>query len=78
MKVKNKDKILVPFEVLQTGDCFLDMVLEVVIMKVSTVVQSIDGNGIEVANAVILKTGELLFYDKDEVVIALPEAEIMY
>ena len=76
MKVKNKDKILVPFEVLQTGDCFLDMVLEVVIMKVSTVVQSIDGG--EIANAVILKTGELMFYDKDEVVIALPEAEIMY
>lgn len=76
MKVKNKDKILVPFEVLQTGDCFLDMALEVVIMKVSTTVQSIDR--IEVANAVILKTGELMFYDNDEMVIALPEAEIMY
>lgn len=76
MKVKNKDKILVPFEVLQSGDCFLDMVLEVVIMKVSTVVQSIDGG--EIANAVILKTGELMFYDKDEMVIALPEAEIVY
>lgn len=76
MKVKNKDKILVPFEALQSGDCFLDMVLEVVIMKVSTVVQSIDGG--EIANAVILKTGELMFYDKDEVVIALPEAEIVY
>ena len=45
-------------------------------MKISTTVQSIDG--IEDANAVILKTGELLFYDKDEMVIALPEAEIMY
>ena len=76
MKVKNKDKIIVPFEALQSGDCFLDMVLEVVIMKVSTVVQSIDG--VEIANAVILKTGELMFYDKDEMVIALPEAEIMY
>ena len=76
MKVKNKDKIIVPFEALQSGDCFLDMVLEVVIMKVSTVVQSIDGG--EIANAVILKTGELMFYDKDEMVIALPEAEIMY
>lgn len=78
MKVKNKDKIIVPFEVLQSGDCFLDMTLEAAVMKISTTVQSIDGNGIEVANAVILKTGELLFYDKDEVVIALPEAEIMY
>lgn len=76
MKVKNKDKILVPFEVLQTGDCFLDMVLEVAVMKISTTVQSIDGG--EIANAVVLKTGELMFYDKDEVVIALPEAEIMY
>lgn len=76
MKIKNKDKIIVPFEALQSGDCFLDMVLEVVIMKVSTVVQSIDG--VEIANAVILKTGELMFYDKDEMVIALPEAEIMY
>ena len=76
MKVKNKDRVIVPFEALQSGDCFLDMVLEVVIMKVSTVVQSIDGG--EIANAVILKTGELMFYDKDEVVIALPEAEIMY
>lgn len=75
MKIKNKDKILVPFEVLQTGDCFLDMTLEVAVMKISTVVQP---NGIEVANAVILKTGELLFYDKNEMVIALPEAEIMY
>ena len=76
MKIKNKDKILVPFEALQTGDCFLDTVLEVAIMKISTVVQSIDG--LEIANAVILKTGELMFYDKDETVIALPEAEIMY
>ena len=76
MKVKNKDKILVPFEVLQTGDCFLDMVLEVAVMKISTTVQSIDGG--EIANAVILKTGELMFYDKDEVVIALPEAEMTY
>ena len=76
MKVKNKDKVIVPFEALQSGDCFLDMVLEVVIMKVSTVVQSIDGG--EIANAVILKTGELMFYDKDEMVIALPEAEMTY
>lgn len=76
MKIKNKDKIIVPFEALQSGDCFLDMTLEVAVMKISTTVQSIDG--IEVANAVILKTGELLFYDKNEVVIALPEAEIMY
>ena len=76
MKVKNKDKILVPFEVLQTGDCFLDMVLEVAVMKISTTVQSIDGG--EIANAVILKTGELMFYDKDEMVIALPEAEMTY
>ena len=76
MKVKNKDKVIVTFEVLQTGDCFLDMVLEVAVMKISTTVQSIDGG--EIANAVILKTGELMFYDKDEMVIALPEAEIMY
>lgn len=76
MKVKNKDKVIVPFEALQSGDCFLDMVLEVAVMKISTTVQSIDG--IEDANAVILKTGELMFYDKDEMVIALPEAEIMY
>ena len=76
MKIKNKDKIIVPFEALQSGDCFLDMVLEVVIMKVSTVVKSFDGK--EVANAVILKTGELMFYDKDEMVIALPEAEMTY
>ena len=76
MKVKNKDKILVPFEVLQTGDCFLDMVLEIAVMKISTTVQSIDGG--EIANAVILKTGELMFYDKDEMVIALPEAEMTY
>ena len=75
MKINNKDKIIVPFEALQSGDCFLDMVLEVAVMKISTVVQS---NGIEVANAVILKTGELLFYDKNEMVITLPEAEIMY
>lgn len=75
MKIKNKDKIIVPFETLQTGDCFLDMTLEVAVMKISTVVQP---NGIEVANAVILKTGELLFYDKNEMVIALPEAEIVY
>lgn len=76
MKIKNKDKILVPFEVLQSGDCFLDMVLEIAVMKISTVVQSIDGG--EIANAVILKTGELMFYDKDEMVIALPEAEMTY
>ena len=76
MKIKNKDKILVPFEALQTGDCFLDTVLEVAVMKISTTVQSFDG--VEVANAVILTTGELMFYDKDEVVIALPEAEITY
>lgn len=76
MKVKNKDKVIVPFEALQSGDCFLDMVLEVAVMKISTTVQSIDG--IEDANAVILKTGELMFYDKDEMVIALPEAEMMY
>lgn len=75
MKIKNKNKIIVPFEALQSGDCFLDMTLEVAVMKISTVVQP---NGIEVANAVILKTGELLFYDKNEMVIALPEAEIMY
>lgn len=78
MKIKSKDKIIVPFEALQTGDCFLDKVIEVEVMKISTTVQSIDGDGIEVANAVILKTGELMFYDKDEMVIALPEAEIMY
>ena len=76
MKVKNKDRVIVPFEALQSGDCFLDMVLEVAVIKISTTVQSIDGG--EIANAVILKTGELMFYDKDEVVIALPEAEIMY
>lgn len=75
MKIKNKDKIIVPFEALQSGDCFLDMTLEVAVMKISTVVQP---NGIEVANAVILRTGELLFYDKNEMVIALPEAEIVY
>ena len=76
MKVKNKDKVIVLFEALQSGDCFLDMVLEVAVMKISTVVQSIDGG--EIANAVILKTGELMFYDKDEMVIALPEAEMTY
>ena len=76
MKVKNKDRVIVPFEALQSGDCFLDMVLEVAVMKISTVVQSIDGG--EIANAVILKTGELMFYDKDEMVIALPEAEMTY
>ena len=76
MKIKNKDKVIVPFEALQSGDCFLDMVLEVAVMKISTTVQSIDGG--EIANAVILKTGELMYYDKDEMVIALPEAEIMY
>ena len=76
MKIKNKDRVIVPFKVLQTGDCFLDKVLEVAVMKISTTVQSIDR--IEVANAVILKTGELMFYDNDEMVIALPEAEIMY
>ena len=76
MKVKSKDKVIVPFKVLQTGDCFLDKVLEVAVMKISTTVQSIDR--IEVANAVILKTGELMFYDNNEMVISLPEAEIMY
>lgn len=76
MKIKNKDRVIVPFEALQSGDCFLDMVLEVAVMKISTVVQSIDGG--EIANAVILKTGELMFYDKDEMVIALPEAEMTY
>ena len=76
MKVKNKDRVIVPFEALQSGDCFLDKVLEVAVIKISTTVQSIDGG--EIANAVILKTGELMFYDKDEMVIALPEAEIMY
>ena len=76
MKVKSKDRVIVPFEALQSGDCFLDMVLEVAVMKISTVVQSIDGG--EIANAVILKTGELMFYDKDEMVIALPEAEMTY
>ena len=76
MKVKNKDKVIVPFEALQSGDCFLDMVLEIAVMKISTTVQSFDG--VEVANAVILKTGELMFYDKDEMVIALPEAEMTY
>ncbi len=76
MKVKNKDRVIVPFEALQSGDCFLDMVLEVAVMKISTVVQSIDGG--EIANAVILKTGELMFYDKDEMVISLPEAEMTY
>ena len=76
MKIKNKDKVIVSFDALQSGDCFLDMVLEVAIMKISTVVQSIDGG--EIANAVILKTGELMFYDKDEMVIALPEAEMTY
>ena len=76
MKIKNKDKVIVPFEALQSGDCFLDMVLEIAVMKISTTVQSIDGG--EIANAVILKTGELMFYDKDEMVIALPEAEMTY
>ena len=76
MKVKNKDKVIVPFEALQSGDCFLDMVLEVAVIKISTVVKSFDE--VEIANAVILKTGELMFYDKDGMVIALPEAEIMY
>lgn len=76
MKIKNKERTLVPFETLQSGDCFLDMVLEVAVMKISTVVQSIDG--VEVANAVILKTGELMYYDKDETVIALPVAEMSY
>ena len=76
MKIKNKDKVIVPFEALQSGDCFLDMVLEIAVMKISTTVQSIDGG--EIANAVIMKTGELMYYDKDEMVIALPEAEIMY
>ena len=52
------------------------MVLEIAVMKISTTMQSIDGG--EIANAVILKTGELMYYDKDEMVIALPEAEIMY
>ncbi len=76
MKIKNKERTLVPFETLQPGDCFLDMVLEVAVMKISTEVQSIDG--VEVANAVILKTGELMYYDKDETVIALPVAEMSY
>lgn len=76
MKIKNKDKVIVPFETLQSGDCFLDMVLEIAVMKISTVVKSFDGE--EVANAVILKTGELMYYDKDEMVIALPEAEMTY
>lgn len=76
MKIKNKDKVIVPFEALQSGDCFLDMVLEIAVMKISTVVKSFDGE--EVANAVILKTGELMYYDKDEMVIALPEAEMTY
>lgn len=76
MKIKNKDKAIVPFETLQSGDCFLDMVLEIAVMKISTVVKSFDGE--EVANAVILKTGELMYYDKDEMVIALPEAEMTY
>lgn len=76
MKIKNKERTIVPFETLQSGDCFLDMVLEVAVMKISTVVQSIDG--IEIANAVILKTGELMYYDKDETVIALPVAEMSY
>ena len=76
MKIKNKERTIVPFETLQSGDCFLDMVLEVAVMKISTVVQSIDG--IEIANAVILKTGELMYYDKDETVIALPTAEVTY
>lgn len=76
MKIKNKDKVIVPFKVLQTGDCFFDKALEVAVIKISTTVQSIDGG--EIANAVILKTGELLFYDNNEMVIALPEAEIVY
>ena len=76
MKIKNKERTLVPFETLQSGDCFLDMVLEVAVMKISTEVQSIDG--VEVANAVIMATGELMYYDKDETVIALPVAEMSY
>lgn len=76
MKIKNKERTLVPFESLQSGDCFLDTVLEVAVMKISTVVQSIDG--VEVANAVIMATGELMYYDKDETVIALPVAEMSY
>lgn len=76
MKIRNKEKTIVPFEALQPGECFLDMVLEVAVMKVSTTVQSIDG--VEIANAVILKTGELMYYDKDETVIALPTAEMAY
>ena len=76
MKVKNKEKIIVPFEALQSGDCFIDMVPEVAMMKISTVVKSIDGG--EIANAVILKTGKLVFYDNDETVIALPEAEVTF
>lgn len=76
MKIKNKERTLVPFESLQSGDCFLDTVLEVAVMKISTEVQSIDG--VEVANAVILATGELMYYDKDETVIALPVAEMSY
>lgn len=76
MKIKNKERTIVPFEMLQSGDCFLDTVLEVAVMKISTVVQSIDG--VEIANAVILKTGELMYYDKDETVIVLPTAEMTY
>lgn len=76
MKIKNKERTLVPFESLQSGDCFLDTVLEVAVMKISTEVQSIDG--VEVANAVILATGELMYYDKDETVIALPVTEMSY
>lgn len=76
MKIKNKKRTIVFFEELQPGECFLDMVLEVAVMKISSTVQSIDG--VEIANAVILKTGELMYYDKDESVIALPAAEMAY
>lgn len=76
MKIKNKERTIVPFEALQSGDCFLDMVLEVAVMKISATVQSFDGA--KIANAVILKTGELMYYDKDETVIALPTAEVTY
>lgn len=76
MKVSNRNHVILPFDRLESGDCFIDTTLDVVVMKLSTVVSSIDY--VEVANAVILKTGELMFYDKDEAVIALPEAEMTY
>lgn len=76
MKVSNRNHVILSFDRLESGDCFIDMTLDVVVMKLSTMVSSIDC--VEVANAVILKTGELMFYDKDETVIALPEAELTY